>query len=108
MSLGGEIVFVVDVSSFTEKGFKGTSSFEGEPVTIDFDDAGKGIFLNHKMAKKLAARKGSSVTALVEAEKTQMVPMIVAGIGKAVRISDAKVYYATGKEGGAVIRVRKT
>jgi hypothetical protein len=108
MSPGDEIVFVVDVSSFTEKGFRGTSSFAGEPLAIDFDDADQGFFLNHKMAVKLAVAKGSKVSALVEADKTQVVQMVVAGVGKAVRISDAKVYYATGKEGGAVIRVRKT
>jgi len=108
MSPGDEIVFVVDVSSFTKKGFRGTSSFAGEQVDIDFDDADRGIFLNHRMAKKLAVRKGSKVTALVEAEKTQIIRMVVEAVGKAVRISDAKVYYATGQEGGAVIRVRRS
>ncbi len=108
MSPEDEIVFVVDVSSFTEKGFRGTSSFAGEPVAIDFDDAGQGMFLNHEMAKKLAVKKGSGVSAVVEADKTQLVRMVVATVGKAVRISDAKVYYATGKEGGALIRIRKT
>jgi len=103
-----EIVFVVDVSSFTEKGFIGTSSFEGGQVAIDFDDGDQGIFLNHEMAGRLGVKKGSRVSALVEAEKTQAVQMVVAAVGKAVRISDLKVYYAIGKEGGAVIRVRKS
>lgn len=103
-----EIVFVVDVSSFTEKGFIGTSSFAGEPVSINFDDENQGIFLNLEMAGRLGVKKGSWVSARVEADKTQVVQMAVAAIGKAVRISNSKVYYAVGKEGSAVIRVRKS
>jgi ABC-type lipoprotein release transport system permease subunit len=103
-----EIVFVVDVSSFTEKGFIGTSRFEGQPMAIDFDDGDQGIFLSHEMAGRLGVRKGSRVSALVEADKTQAAQMAVAAVGRAVRISDAKVYYAIGKEGGAVIRIRKS
>jgi ABC-type lipoprotein release transport system permease subunit len=103
-----EIVFVVDVSSFTEKGFIGMSSFAGEPMAIDFDDGNQGIYLNHEMAGRLGVKKGSRVSALVEADKTQAVQMAVAAVGKAVRISDTKLYYAVGKEGGAVIRVRKS
>lgn len=103
-----EIVFVVDVSSFTEKGFTGTSRFAGQPMPIDFDDGDQGIFLNHEMARKLGVRKGSWVSALIEADKTQAVQMAVAAVGRVVRISDSKVYYAIGKEGGAVIRVRKS
>jgi ABC-type lipoprotein release transport system permease subunit len=110
VSAGGEdeIVFVVDVSSFTEKGFIGTSSFAGEPLAIDFDDGDQGIFLNHVMAGRLGVKKGSLVSALVEADKTQAVQMAVAAVGKVVRVSDSMVYYAVGKEGGAVIRVRKS
>ena len=107
-SVEDEIVFVVDVSSFTEKGFIGTSSFSGRPMPIDFDDGNQGIFLNHEMAGRLGVKRGSWVSALVEADKTQAVQMAVAAVGKVVRISDSKVYYAVGKEGGAVIRVRKS
>jgi len=103
-----EIVFVVDVSSFTEKGFVCTSTFAGEQVAIEFDDGDQGVLLNHKMAKKLGVKESSQVSALVEAEKTQLVTMTVAGVGTSVRISDAKVYYAVGKEGGAIIRMRKS
>jgi ABC-type lipoprotein release transport system permease subunit len=103
-----EVVFVVDVSSFTEKGFIGTSSFAGEPMAIDFDDGSQGIFLNHEMAVRLGVKRGSRVSALVEADKTQAVQMAVAAVGKVVRISDTRVYYAVGREGGAVIRVRKS
>lgn len=107
-SADDEIVFVVDVSSFTEKGFVCTSSFAGEQVDIEFDDGNQGVLLNRKMAKKLGVKGGSQVSALVEAEKTQLVQMIVAAVDTLVRISDAKVYYAVGKEGGAVIRMRKS
>jgi len=103
-----EIVFVVDVSSFTEKGFIGTSRFAGQPMPINFDDGNQGIFLNHEMAGRLGVKKGSWVSALVEADKTQAVQMAVAAVGKAVRISDSKVYYGVGKEGGAVIRLRRS
>jgi len=108
VSAEGEVVFVVDVSSFTEGGFIGTSSFAGEPVSIDFDDGDEGIFLNHDMAGRLGVKKGSLVSALIEGDKSQLVKMGVAAVGKAVRISDARVYYAIGKEGGAVIRIRKS
>lgn len=108
MSVEDEVVFVVDVSSFTEKGFIGTSRFEGKPMAINFDDGDQGIFLTHEMAGRLGVKKGSRVSALVEAEKTQAAQMAVAAVGKAARISDAKVYYAIGKEGGAVIRIRKS
>jgi ABC-type lipoprotein release transport system permease subunit len=104
----GGVVFVVDVSSFTKDGFIGTSSFAGETVAIDFDDRDEGIFLNHEMARKLGVKKGSLVSALIEGEKSQLAKMEVAAVGKVVRISDAKAYYAIGKEGGAVIRVRKS
>ena len=103
-----EIVFVVDVSSFTEKGFTGATSFSGQPISIDFDDEDQGIFLNHEMAGKLGVKKGSRVSALIEADKTQAVQMAVASVGKVVRVSDSKVYYAVGKEGGAVIRMQKS
>jgi len=103
-----EIDFVVDVSSFTKEGFIGTSSFGGKSVDIDFDDGNQGVFLNHEMAMKLGVKKGSRLSALVEAEKTQAVELIVATVGKTVRVSDPKVYHAVGSEGGAVIRIRKS
>jgi len=99
---------VVDVSSFTKNGFIGTSSFGGGKIDIDFDDGDHGIFVNHEMAKKLGVKKGSQVSALIEAEKSQLTKMEVAGVGKTVRISNPKVYYAIGKEGGAIIRIRKS
>jgi len=103
-----EIVFVVDVSSFTKEGFVGTSNFAGKQIAIDFDDQNQGIFLNKEMADRLGVKKNSRVSALVEADKTQVVQMAVAAVGKVLRISDTKAYYAVGKDGGAVIRVRKS
>ena len=107
-SAEGEVVFVVDVSSFTGEGFIGTSNFAGEPVSIVFDDGEDGIFLNHEMARRLGAKKGSRLSVLIEADKTQLAKAEVAAVGDVVRISDPKVYYAIGKEGGAVIRMRKS
>lgn len=36
-----------------------------------------------------------------------MVDQTIAGVGKDIRISDSKVYYLIGREGGAILRVRK-
>lgn len=108
MSTKGEVVFVVDVSSFTENGFVGTTKFSGKPIAIEFDAGESGIFLNHEMAQKLGVKKGSKIYALIEDDKTLLVSTFVAAVGKLARISDTKIYYAIGKEGGAVIRIRKS
>jgi ABC-type lipoprotein release transport system permease subunit len=106
-ALGAELVFVVDVSSFTKDGFIGSSTYEGSPVALEFDDADKGVFLTSEMAKRIHVRKGSQVTVAIEDDSNQVAVSNVAGLGKELRISSAKVYYAVGKEGGAIIRVRK-
>jgi len=108
ISADDEIVLVVDVSSFTEKGFIGTSRFAAKAVSIEFDEGDQGLFLSKEMGEKLGVRKGSQVSLIVEAERTQVIQTTVAAVGKATRISDAKAYYATGEEGGAVIRIRKS
>ena len=102
-----ELVFVVDVSSLTEKGFVGTTTYLGKKLDLEFDDQGAGVFLNQEMAKRLQVRKGSLVSILIEDDRNQLVEAAVAGVGASVRISDPKVYYAVGREGGAVIRIRK-
>jgi len=102
-----ELVFVVDVSSLTKKGFVGTTTYEGKKVDLEFDDEGAGVFLNQEMARRLHLRRGSLVSLLIEGERNQLVEAPVATVGTAVRISDPKVYYAVGREGGAIIRVRK-
>lgn len=103
----GSVSLVVDVTSFTEKGFIGTSSFSGKAVAIEFDDGDKGIFLNHEMAKRLSVKKGSAVSVVVEDENTQMMRMTISGVGATIRISSARIYFAVGKEGGAVIKMQK-
>ena len=102
-----ELVFVVDVSSLTKKGFVGTTSYDGEPVDLDFDDEGTGVFLTAGMAGKLHVRKGSGLSLVIEGERNEVVQASVAGVGKELRISDPKVYYGVGREGGAIIRVRR-
>jgi hypothetical protein len=102
-----ELVFVVDVSSLTDKGFVGTTTYEGKKADLEFDDEDKGVFLTSEMAGRLHVKKGSTLSITVEGETTQLSEAQVASIGKAIRISDAKVYYGVGREGGAVIRIRK-
>ena len=101
------ISLVVDVSSFTKRGFTGTSSFSGEPIEVEFDESDEGVFLSHAMAKRLSVKKGSEVSVLIEGETALAVKMTVAGVGTVARVSSARVYFAVGKEGGAVIRIQK-
>ncbi len=103
-----ELAFVVDVSSLTKKGFVGTTTYEGRQVDLEFDDAGKGVFLTSEMAGRLRVRKGSALSVVIEDDRSQVAETLVAAIGKMLRISDPKVYYAVGREGGAVIRIRKS
>ncbi len=102
-----ELVFVVDVSSFTKEGFVGTTEYGGRQVDLEFDDGGDGIFLNSEMASRLGVRKGSPIVVTVENDANMVAKVTIAGVGKTLRVSDAKVYYAVGREGGAVIRVSK-
>jgi ABC-type lipoprotein release transport system permease subunit len=102
-----ELVFVVDVSALTSKGFVGTTKYEGKRVELDFDDGDAGVFLNSEMAGRLHVKKGSRLSVVIEGDSNQVADTRVASVGKTLRISDAKVYYAVGKEGGAILRVRK-
>ena len=102
-----ELVFVVDVSALTAKGFVGSTEYEGKKIDLDFDDANAGVFLDSEMAGRLHVKKGSSLLIVIEDDDSQAARTAVASVGKPPRISDAKVYYAVGREGGAVIRVRK-
>ena len=102
-----ELVFVVDVSSLTKKGFIGSTKYEGKTVELEFDDRDAGIFLSPEMAKRLRVRKGSEVSLVLENGRNQVADATVAGVSKTVRISNSKVYYGVGKEGGAVLRIRK-
>ncbi len=102
-----ELVFVVDVSALTDSGFIGTTRYEGRKVELDFDDGNAGVFLNAEMAGRLHVKKGSRLSIIIEGETNQVSETKVASVGKSLRISDAKVYYAVGREGGAVLQVRK-
>lgn len=102
-----ELVFVVDVSSLTKKGFVGTTTYGGKRVDLEFDDSQAGIFLTPEMAGRLHVRKGSTLTVVIEDEKNQVVEAPVAGVGKGIRISDPRIYYSVGREGGGVLRIRK-
>ncbi len=102
-----ELVFVVDVSSLTKKGFVGTTKYEGRQIDLDFDDGSVGVFLDSEMAGRLKVKKGSKLTIIVEDEKNEVIESTVAGVGKTLRISEARVYYPVGREGGAIIRIRK-
>ena len=101
-----ELVFVVDVTSFTERGFVGTTTYEGENVGLEFDDSGAGVFLTAEMARRLSVKSGSYVSVSVE-DGAEVIRLKVSGIGKGPRVSDQKVYYAVGREGGAILRIRK-
>lgn len=102
-----ELVFVVDVSALTSKGFVGSTEYEGRKIDLDFDDANAGVFLNSEMAGRLRVKKGSLISIIVEDDGNQVTETVVASVGKSLRISDSRVYYAVGREGGAVMRVRK-
>jgi ABC-type lipoprotein release transport system permease subunit len=103
-----ELVFVVDVSSLTKKGFIGSTRYEGKAIEIEFDDSDAGIFLSSEMAARLHVRRGSRVSLIMENERNMLADAVVSGVGKTVRISNSKVYYEVGKEGGAVVRMRKS
>ena len=102
-----EIVFVVDVSSFTKKGFVGSTTYNGKPVDLEFDDYDGGVSLTPDIARRIHVRKESPLSVLIENERRQVSKTKVAKVGKELRVSDARVYYAVGKEGGAIIRIRK-
>ena len=102
-----ELVFVVDVSSFTKRGFVGSTEYEGENISIEFDDDDLGVYLTSEMARRLRARKGSPLLVVVEDERPESTKTITAGVGPQARISNARVYYSVGREGGAVVRVKK-
>lgn len=103
-----EVVFVVDVSAFTDRGFVGSSNFSGEGVNIEFDDRNEGLVLSSVMAGRIRVRTGSKVTIILEnEERPQISESIIKSVGQKLRISDEKTYYFVGRTGGAIIRVRK-
>ncbi len=104
----GALVFVIGVSSFTKRGFLGSTSFGGQPLEIEFDDQDDGIFLSPEMCTRIDVRKGSKVTVAVEGEDRPVVSeATIAGVTSKPRLSNAKVYYEVGRGGGAVLAIRK-
>ncbi|MDG6988020.1 MAG: hypothetical protein JRN21_01705 [Nitrososphaerota archaeon] len=102
-----ELVFVVDVASFTTGGFVGTTSYGGRKVNMEFDDGGEGVFLTAEMAGRIGVRKGSKAVVVLEDGAIRVHELAVAGVGKSLRVSDSTVYYGVGREGAAVLRIRK-
>lgn len=105
---GSELVFVVDVSSLTKKGFVGSSTYEGKEVHLEFDDGADGVFLTPQMAARIHVRKGSRVLVTLEDGTALFAELPVSGVSRAPRISDQRVYYAIGHEGGAILHIRKS
>ena len=100
-------MFVVDVSALTEEGFMGSSTYEGKRVDLRFDESSAGVHLTGEMAKRLHVRKGSKISLTVEGGSNQAFEVVVSGLTDSPKISDPRVYYAVGREGGAVLRLRK-
>ena len=102
-----ELLFVVDVSSFTDTGFVSSTTYGGKDFELEFDDADQGVYLSPEMAKRLGVRKGSKVKIFLEDGAMHLAEATVAGTGSRTRVSVSKVYYAVGKEGGAIVRMRR-
>lgn len=103
-----ELVFPIDVSSFTKDGFLGSAIVAGNRVDIEFDDKDDGVFLTREMVDRIGARKGSKLQIIVDTdERPQVAQTTVAGIQSAPKVSNAKVYYGVGRNGGAILRIRK-
>lgn len=103
-----ELVFVVDFTSFTEKGYECSSSFEGKRVDIEFDDADEGLVLSKAMCKRARLKKGSAVMISVEGEqRIEAFESVLEATGDGLRFSNAKLYYLLGGLGGAIIRIRR-
>ncbi len=103
-----ELVFVVDVSSFTDRGFLGSSNFAGERVDVEFDDRNEGLILSSEMAEMIHVRAGSKVIVILENEERPLVSeSVIKSVGVKLRVSDEKTYYFVGRTGGGIIRIRK-
>jgi hypothetical protein len=104
----GGLVFAISISSFTKRGYVGSASYKGRSVDFEFDDRDAGIFLTPEMCKLLRVREGSKVLLVVEAEGEPLVTeATVSRATSKPRISSAKVYYEVGREGGAIMTLRK-
>ena len=103
-----ELLLVVDVSSFTNNGFVGSSEFEGKRVDIEFDDEDNGLTLSKEMCYRTATKPGSKVSIFVEDDaKIESFESKVRAVSSQPRFSNSKLYYFMGAKGGAIIRLRK-
>ena len=109
MSAGAEseLVFALSISSFTRRGYIGSASLGGKPVDLEFDDADAGAFLTAEMLQRLGAKVGSKVLLVVEADEEPVTAETIVSKAAKARISNARVYYEVGREGGAILRIRK-
>ena len=104
----GELVFVVDVDSFTKNGFQCSSSFEGKRIEVEFDDADEGLTLSEEMCGRAGLATGSAVTIAVDDERNvEAFGSTVASVGDNLRFSSGRLYYLVGGLGGAIVRIRK-
>src|SRR5437016_13345454 len=95
---GDELVFVVDVTSFTENGFIGSTNFGESRVNIEFDDGSDGVSLSPEMAKKIKEKVGSQVVIIGEnEEKPQTSESKVSMVGERTRITDAMTHYRVAR-----------
>jgi len=109
MSGTNELVFVVDITSFTSKGFTAASSYEGRRVDIEFSERNDGLSLSQEMCKRIGLEMGSRVTILVEEdEKTNSIEGAVTEVSDTLRFASPELYYTIGRTGGGVLAIRKT
>lgn len=86
----------------------GAAGYLGQSVDIEFDDLDEGVFLTAEMCRRIRVKKGSKVAVVVESNGTpRAAETEVAGISARPRISNLKVYYEVGREGGAIVTVKK-
>ena len=104
----GELVFVVDVDSFTRKGFLGTSEYEGDRISIEFDDSDAGFVLTSEMCKRISCKKGSAITVIVEREGgREAIESSISSVGDRLRASNSVLYRTIGGDGGGIFRISK-
>lgn len=103
-----ELVFVVDITSFTKAGYECSSSYEGTRINIECDTADQGLVLSKSMCERAGMNRGSLATISVEGEqKIEVFESVVTKVNEALRFSNAKLYYLIGSLGGAIVRIRK-
>ena len=103
-----ELVLVLTISSLLEDGFEAMTPYEGGEVRVMFDERDDGVFLTKGMSARARLVQGQKVAMIVEGEKELYSVSTFSGNSDIPRISDSKVYYAIGREAGAILRIRKS